>query len=618
MTNKKTKSESLSSVQNTCNQDFGTLPATPESMDRRQFVKLGAAALLAATTVACNPAVVAALDARRIMPGRRDPPNIVFIIVDEMRFPMNYPGGITSPGQFLNRFMPNVAKLWDKGVKFANHYTAATACGPGRAALVTGLYPHQNWNLLTPPGTVIPGISFAPALESDFPTYGKLLREVGYRTPYVGKWHLSGSPISPRFPGASTYLENYGFSGLTIPDVPGLPGQGIEKDPVMARQAIDWLSKQKSGLDPFCLTVSLINPHDKQFFWGGTEATTYNQLFSENQVQPLIRFNSYLGEENPPPCGYSDLPANWESASQLIANKPGCQLLIRRSGGLLNGDANDDPSANTFTLEDLPGYAKLNIAVAPFSYWQRSLDSYTQVMSLVDTEIGNVVNSIPSDIRDNTIIILTSDHGEYAGAHGMLSGKEGSMYEECIKVPLIVVDPQQQLTGDVDIVRQGLTSSVDVLPMMISLAHGNNKWMTGDYAAAYGERLDMLPILKDHNEKARSHVLMASDEWGINHLNFNKVPCHILGVRTQDLKVASYTHWDTNGDLLTTGMEVESYDFKTKNGQLEIDNFKCETDEAQKLLQELNLSSQMRAPLPKRWLEASNRAKAQYLANISK
>lgn len=594
-----------------------TLAAIPENMDRRQFVKLGAAALLYAATVVSNPIAAAPIHVRNVTSSRRDPPNIVFIIVDEMRFPMNYPVGITSADQFLKSFMPNVGKLWDKGVKFANHYTAATACSPSRAALITGLYPHQNWNLLTPPGTVIPGISLAPALEADFPTYGKLLRDAGYRTPYVGKWHLSGSPASPSTPGASTYLENYGFNGLTVPDVTGLPGEGIEKDPVIAYQAIDWLSKQRAGLNPFCLTVSLLNPHDKQFFWGGTEAATYNQLFKDHQAQPLIPFIPYPGEDNPPQYGYSALPENWESATQLVANKPGCQNLIRTCSGLLGGDASDDPSTDTFALKSLPGYAKSKIAVAPFSYWERSLDSYTQLMSLVDTEIGNVVNAIPQDIRDNTIIILTSDHGEYAGAHGILSGKEGTMYEECLKIPLIVVDPQHQFTGDIDIVRHGLTSSVDVLPMMVSLAYGNREWMTGDYAVVYDERLNMLPILKQHTEQARSHVLMASDEWKLNTLNFNNVPCHILGVRTQNLKVASYTHWDKNGELLTTGMEVESYDFKTKNGQLEIDNFKCETDEAQWILQKLNLSSQMRAQLPQRWLKASNRAKAQYLANIS-
>jgi arylsulfatase A-like enzyme len=589
-----------------------------ENMNRRQFVKRGAAALLAATMIPSNPTVAAPIHVRKITSGRKNPPNIVFIVVDEMRFPMNYPGGITSACQFFYRFMPNVGSLWDKSVKFANHYTAATACSPSRAALITGLYPHQNWNLLTPPGTVTPGESLAPALESEFPTYGKILRNAGYRTPYIGKWHLSGSPARPSSPDAFLYLESYGFNGLTIPDVTGLPGQGIENDPMIAKQAINWLSQQKAGLDPFCLTVSLVNPHDKQFFWGGTEAATYNQLFTEHRAKPLIPFTPYPGEENPPQYGYAALPENWEPANQLASNKPGCQHLIRMASGLLCGDASDDPAVSDFALADLPGYATLKIAVAPFRYWQRSLDSYTQLMSFVDDEIGNIVNSIPKDILDNTIIILTSDHGDYAGAHGILSGKEGTMYEECIKVPLIVFDPQYQFTGDIDIVRYGLTSSVDVLPMMVSLAYGNREWMKEDYAAVYSERLDMLPILKNCKEKTRSQVLMASDEWKFNAINFNNVPCHILGTRTPDLKVASYTHWDKSGDLVTTGMEVESYDFKTKNGQLELDNFNCETDKAQKILQKLNLSSQMRAPLPKRWLGASNRAKARYLAHISK
>ena len=62
-------------------------------------------------------------------------PNILFILVDEMRFPKVFPKGITTPDQFLQTFMPNTYKLWSNGVKFANHHTAASACTPAAASL---------------------------------------------------------------------------------------------------------------------------------------------------------------------------------------------------------------------------------------------------------------------------------------------------------------------------------------------------------------------------------------------------------------------------------------------------------------------------------------------------
>jgi uncharacterized sulfatase len=387
----------------------------------------------------------------------------------------------------------------------------------------------------------------------------------------------------------------------------------------MAGEAVAWLSRQRAGMKPFCLTVSLVNPHDKQFFWAGTETAQYNQIFADNNAQPEINFDIFspVGiESSPANYGYSALPANWESAATLASNKPACQTFNRNFSSLLYGDASEDPNQGGFGMASYPGSATAKIAIAPFSYWRRSLDSYTGVMELVDKEIGRVVAAIPRSIRNNTIIIFTSDHGEYAGAHGMLSGKEGTIYEECMKVPLIVVDPRGKYTGDIDHIRRGLTSSVDLLPMMVSIAHGSQEWMKGSYAQAYSDRLNMLPILKRSSGRSRSRVWMASDEMHGRTLNLSNVPRHILGVRTKDLKVASYSYWGSRGNRRSVRMEVESYDYDTRNGRLELDNFRCDTGKAQKLLKEMNRELAMRAKLPRHWQAASNRAKAEYLKFI--
>ena len=111
-------------------------------------------------------------------------PNIVLILVDEMRFPSVFPVGVNTPDEFLRRFMPNVHELWRHGVKFEGYYSSGNACSPARATIATGLYPHQQWLLATRTTT-------GPSLQPGFPTYGKLLRSLGYQTPYFGKWHLS-------------------------------------------------------------------------------------------------------------------------------------------------------------------------------------------------------------------------------------------------------------------------------------------------------------------------------------------------------------------------------------------------------------------------------------------
>ena len=104
-----------------------------------------------------------------------------------MRFPSVFPAGVNTPAEFLRRFMPNLFYLWQHGVKFESYYSAGNACSPARATIATGLYPHQEWLLAT-------RTTSGPSLQTGFPTYGRLLRQFGYQTPYFGKWHLSNPP----------------------------------------------------------------------------------------------------------------------------------------------------------------------------------------------------------------------------------------------------------------------------------------------------------------------------------------------------------------------------------------------------------------------------------------
>jgi arylsulfatase A-like enzyme len=174
-------------------------------MERRDFLKsIGIAATGALAGAGTSPRPSRASDADD-EPVAGPKPNILFILVDELRFPSVFPAGVNSVGDFLSRFMPNVYSLWQQGVKFGSHYTAASACTPARGVLVTGLYSQQTWvcvTLTNEPGSRSP----TPILNPAFPTYGKLLRRVGYQTPYIGKWHLSFD---------TRLLGPYGFDGMT-------------------------------------------------------------------------------------------------------------------------------------------------------------------------------------------------------------------------------------------------------------------------------------------------------------------------------------------------------------------------------------------------------------------
>ena len=196
-------------------------------------------------------------------------PNILFILVDELRFPSVFPKGTNNAGEFFQKYMPNVYRIWKKGVKFSNYQTAASACTPARGTLLTGLYSQQTWlccTLTAPPdATPDTDIPHAPTLKPQFPTYGKLLREAGYQTPYIGKWHVS--LLDPDAEGLG--LEPYGFDGKVYADPVGYNLQGTvgygedyPNDQDIADVAVEWLQNEgeTEGDDPWCLTVSFVNP----------------------------------------------------------------------------------------------------------------------------------------------------------------------------------------------------------------------------------------------------------------------------------------------------------------------------------------------------------------------
>ena len=527
-----------------------------ERLDRRSFLARSAAVLGSGSALTVAQAAAAARPRAALPPATRSRPNILVIIVAQMRYPRWFGGSGPQVG-----LPPNIQRLASSGVSFARHYTASNDCTPARAALLTGLHTHQT-------GCMITGVS---TLSPSFDTWGSLLRNLGYNTYYYGKWHLArGDRLWNEIDGPPT-LDRYGFSGGTYPSPNGAPNQGWHADPQIADQFISWFASEATT-QPWCATVSFVNPHDIAWWYRWTE-------ISRNEFSA--------------PSVIKHLPPNFETPQQLVSrNKPRVQRSLLQTTDLSFGDV---PYSGR---ELLPA-------------WLPFLDLYVKLQLAVDVQIGRVLDALASHpaAAANTIVIFTADHGEYGASHG-LRGKGAGLYEEGINVPLIVSDLRGVATKGENITRNQLSSSVDVVPLILTLATGSNAWRRDSRFAHLHNRADLARVLLDPNAPGREYALHATDEivteFALEPYSAN-APLHIVGLITDKAKYGVYSNWSshsTNPRLADSDHEL--YDYSTQGGRLEVDNVAGRSQiesQLQRMLASV-VASELHASLPSRLLQA--------------
>jgi arylsulfatase A-like enzyme len=516
--------------------------------DRRTFIKRGllAGGSLALAGAGAPTAAQAKRTIRRKLrrstPTRRSP-NILVILVDQLRAPAWVPASLA-----LDALLPSLALLRNESVSFESHYTASNDCSPSRGALLTGLHSHQTGCMITGRSRLSPG----------FPTWGTLLRELDYETTWWGKWHLN--------PQANASLEPYGFSGGTYPSPNGSPGQGTEVDPTIVDQFEDWFDHE-SGSEPWCTTVSLVNPHDVAWWY---------------------RFTSEIPLESEPPGWVSQLPPNFETPEELQA---GGKPLLHRSL--------QETAARSFGAVPFDGPEMVGA-------WSGLMNTYLLLQSYVDRQIGRVLAKLAARPRvsANTVIVFTSDHGEYGGSHGM-RGKGASAYEEAIHVPLYVSDRRGVATAATGVPRNQLTSSVDIVPLLLSLATGSDAWRSEPSLAHLAGRHDLAAICADAGAPGRPWVLHATDEdvtEFASDLHDAEAPRHVVALRTQQGKLGLYSNWVQESiEAEPVGEEVECYDYSTADGQAELANVAGSSaleEELRATLEADAIPNELHAPLP--------------------
>ena len=339
------------------------------------------------------------------------PYNIVFILTDQERF---FRPGELPPGYSL----PARERLAKEGIVFENHRINSCVCTSSRSVIYTGRHIQQTGMFDNA------NFPWSRSLPADIKTIGHMMREVGYYSAYKGKWHLTkefetenklSAPSEMKI--FSKEMDAYGFSDyMGVGDIIAHTQGGHLHDGMIAAAACNWLRGKSADLakanQPWFLAVNLVNPHDVMFY-------DTDEPGKPVQAKGAL---THLASD-PPHAMYApqwefDLPASF---SQPI-------------------DAASRPQAHTdFTVSDsvMTGH----IPRDELWRWRKRHNFYLNAMRDVDRHIATILDELDDrGLAENTIVILTSDHGELDGAHQM-TGKGATGYREQNNVPLIVRHP---------------------------------------------------------------------------------------------------------------------------------------------------------------------------------
>lgn len=334
------------------------------------------------------------------------PPNILLILPDQMRA-----SAMACDGN-PDVQTPHIDRLAAEGIRFRRTYANVPVCCPARAILLTGTYPQVN-------GMVANDLR----LREEQVTIAERLRDVGYRTGFVGKWHLDGGPRDPGFvpPGprrqgfdfwAAYECHHLHFSPIYFRDTPDeifIP----KFEPVASCDyAIEFLKRQPRD-QPFFLTVQMGPPHDP---YGAPEE--YMKRYDPEKLT---------------------MPASWQAGSE----KGGAGAIpprLRRPG--------------------MPARPYVPLG------GREEVAAYYAAITALDDQVGRLLAALKEIGADeNTIILFTSDHGDMLGNHGLR--RKRKPHDESARVPGIVRWPARVPKGQVV---ETLFSHVDMAPTLLALA----------------------------------------------------------------------------------------------------------------------------------------------------
>ena len=350
-------------------------------------------------------------------------PNVLLVMTDQHRLSAC---GAYGPTPCTT---PHIDALARRGMLFNQAYCPTAICSPARASLLTGMLPHRHGMTanIGDLGCNQPYIADDPRLLS------RRLEAAGVRCGYTGKWHLCAEHNK-----RTRYQADYPMSlpttlGFTGHDFAGHGGGGFG-DPIFQRYLDD------NNLSYDVDRIEAAFGHEAGI-WRGPIESTVPYFLADHTMHLIDRLSADADDDQPWFIWHNNwgphepyfVPQEWYDRYRDVDIPPWPDF---------TWDANSVLG---------PHRRWLPAPQHDWQFWQELLRYYYAFASFIDDQIGRMVAHLAAIGQlENTIIIMTADHGESLGSHGGLANKGVQAFEETLRVPLVIAGPGVYVGAECD------------------------------------------------------------------------------------------------------------------------------------------------------------------------
>jgi arylsulfatase A-like enzyme len=400
-------------------------------------------------------------------------PHILFVTTDQQRF--------DTCGPFKPSFMrtPHFDRLCAEGVLFRSGYSACPLCVPARIEMLTGKHTTASRQ---------GNLAQQPAIASNDRTIPMYLRELGYHTSFIGKMHVGKDRV------------RYGFDEVIQPDAyyRWLERSGSLQQPM----------RHGVGQNELYPTMATVPESLTLTSWIAEQCVEFLR-FRRDPSQPVFLWCSFSKPHPPldPPELYYSMYRQSAISEPIISDW--CD------------DANCPAAMERW--RQMQGYDQLTPEVL-----REARAAYYGLITQIDYNLGRILSVLTdTGMLKDTLIVYTSDHGEFLGDHHM--GAKSFFHEPSAHVPYLLRPPLSWKTGWEGRVESTAVTHIDILPTLVRAAGGE---------PPTGEGMDLLGLLRGEIATPRQYVdgMECQNMWWYGPF----APCDYLGLTDGQWKYMYY------------------------------------------------------------------------------